>query len=354
MAHEPAVGVEEIGRHPQRPFSPDGTGSTPVPHHHSSYLKACQDQFVNIIMIATFAGGVQASILSFLNDLLSADSVRAELFRKNPTDLYRPRYTVYSLGLMIGLFAIAGNIGVAATAAANAALLCQYSISNPTFQPRVEARALFCMLALFIAFILSGCSLILLSIEFDPSFAIFIALVLIGGLVVAAYQPAVRYGGEWRKAVRDKPLHICSMVVSTAAFAITLARPVQSAWYAGSGYGATCIYHIMAVLFGESAEGEKGTPRRLAAFGATLLALGWAGCIVVTFAWKFNLGRVDQVLSYVVAAVSGVEAMLLGAIAARDWFAIAKATRKAVVNTGPEGGEDPQRDTAETGGSQVG
>lgn len=287
-----------------------------------------------------------------MNDLLSADSIRAELFRQNPTSLYRPRYTVYSLGLMTGLFSVATNIGVAAIAAANAALLCQYSISNPTFKPPVKARVLFCMLVLFIAFTLSGCSLILLSIEFDPSFAIFIALTLTAGLAVAAYQPAMRYGVQWQNAVRDNPLHICSMVVSTTAFAVTLARPVQSAWYATSGYSATCIYHVMAVLFGKSVEGEKRTPRQLAAFCATVLALGWAGCIIVTFTWKFNLGRVDRVLSYVVAAVSGVEAMLLGAIALKDWLAIAKSSRKGGANAGSEEGEDPQRGSVEAGETQ--
>ena len=135
-----------------------------------------------------------------MNDLLSADSIRAQLFRQNPTDLYRPRYTVYSLGLMTGLFAVAMNIGVAAIAAANAALVCRYFISTDPDGAPLEPRVLFCMLVLFIALILSGCSLILLSVEFDPSFAIFIALVLIAGLGVAAYQPAVRYLMHWHKS----------------------------------------------------------------------------------------------------------------------------------------------------------
>ena len=143
------------------------------------------------------------------------------------------------------------------------------------------------------------------------------------------------------------------MVVSTTAFALTLARPVQSSWYATSGYGATCIYHVMAVLFGQSSKGGKRKPRRLAAFCASVLALGWAGCIIVTFTRKFNLRRVDRVLSYVVAAVSGVEAMLLGTIAVRDWFAIAKA-QKPVENPGSEEGEEPQRRTSETGGTPRG
>jgi hypothetical protein len=262
-----------------------------------------------------------------MNDLLSKDSIQAQLFRPNPTELYHPRYTVYSLGLMFGLFAVAVNIGVGAVATANATLACQFrlSVSTPATQPfTMEARALSCMRALFVSFILSGCSLILLSVEFDPTFTVFVGLVLLGGIAIVAYQPVKGYAKGWVKGFDGNELHLCSLVVSAVAFSVGLARPVEAGWYGGASFLLTVVYHIVEVSMLSRKDAAKKLTRRVPAFCATVLTFVWGGCVVVMVRWQFHLGRVDQVLSYVIASVAGIETIVMGAIATMSWRAVVK------------------------------
>lgn len=307
-----------------------------------TYLLKFYNQFCNIIMIATFTGGVQASVLSFMNDLLSSDSVTAELFKPDALNPHRTRYTFYSLGLMLGLVAVALDIGVAAIAAVNAALACQFSISPPEIKPMMEARVLFCMIMLFIAFFLSGMSLILLSTEFDGPFTIFLAVLFFGCFVIAAYQPIARFGQQWIKALRRRPrLHLFSLLTSTSAFLVSLARArVPSSWYTLTVYGFTLLYHIIAVMYDKSPRSNIRRPRRIAAFCVSFIAAIWAGCVVATLTMTAQsnhyTGQADTWLKYSIAVLSGVEALLLGAIAIRNWLTISRDLKAKIVPDDPE------------------
>ncbi|TEB15520.1 hypothetical protein FA13DRAFT_1747528 [Coprinellus micaceus] len=287
------------------------TGQQLWEYDPATYLLKFYNQFCNIIMIATFTGGVQASVLSFMNDLLSNDFIAAELFRPDPVDTHRTRYTFYSLGLMLGLVAVALDIGVAAIAAVNAALACQFSISPPEFKPMMEARLLFCMIILFIAFFLSGLSLILLTVQFDSPFTVFLAVLFFACFIIAAYQPIAQFGRKWVSALRRKPrLHLFSLLASTSAFLVSVARArVPSSWYTITVYGFTLMYHIVVVMYEKSPRANIRRPRRVAAFCVTMLAAIWIGCFVVTLTMtqrsNHYTGMADDGMKYSIAAFSG-------------------------------------------------
>jgi hypothetical protein len=159
----------------------------------------------------------------------------------------------------------------------------------------MEGRALFCFLAMFGGFICSGLSLIFLSVEFDPAFTGFVALILLVGIVTATYQSVHRYAKHWVTELGKQQLHLYSLLVSTVAFTAAMLRPVESAWYGGSSFSFAVTYHIIAVAYGEptkdkstasqstagqSTAGQPTTgqrlPKSLAASCATILAFVWA------------------------------------------------------------------------------
>ncbi|TEB31686.1 hypothetical protein FA13DRAFT_1791444 [Coprinellus micaceus] len=308
-----------------------------------SYLRAFYDQFCNIIVMATFTGGVQAAVLALMNDVLSDGRIEAELF-KEPTPERYTRYTSYSLGLMIGLLAVALNVGVGAIATVNAALAFHFTVSLPTQKPSMEVRVVFCMLVMFVAFLLSGVSIILLSIKFDIPFTLILAILFFAAIVIAAFQFVARYGMKWIDALLGKPLHFFSVLASTAAFIVDITRPVPQSWYTISAYGFTILYHIVAVLYGTSPTANVKRPRRTAAFCATILSLAWAGCIAVTIAWRVQYSRADRPLRYVLAGLAAVETLFLGAIASKNWYDIIKACRHRRRH-----GDEVEASTAEKG-----
>ncbi|TEB31645.1 hypothetical protein FA13DRAFT_337210 [Coprinellus micaceus] len=195
----------------------------------------------------------------------------------------------------------------------------------------MEVRVLFCMLVMFVAFFLSGISLLLLSVKFDLPFTIVLAVLFFAAIVIAAFQFIARYGMKWIDALLGKPLHFFSVMASTAAFIVDITRPDPSSWYTISAYGFTMLYHVVAVLYGDrerrTIPGQFKRPRRIAAFCVTLLAVAWVGCVAVTMAWRLHHSKADRSLRYVLVALAGVEALLLGAIAVKDWSEIARAFR---------------------------
>ncbi|TEB15515.1 hypothetical protein FA13DRAFT_1747525, partial [Coprinellus micaceus] len=44
-------------------------------------------------------------------------------------------------------------------------------------------------------------------------------------------------------------------------------------------------------------------------------------------AWRFHLGRVDQVLSYIIASAAGIETILMSVIAVKGWSEIVENRR---------------------------
>ncbi|KAJ2935014.1 hypothetical protein H1R20_g1987, partial [Candolleomyces eurysporus] len=282
------------------------------------------NQFANLIMISTFTGGVQAAVLSFMNDLLSGEALKVQLFPLDPADPSRTLYSSFSLGLMLGLLAVALNLTVAAIAAVNAALACHFSLHLPPadHKPSMEARIVFCMLIQFMASGLAGISLVLLSLSFDKAFTIVTAILFFAGIIISAYHLVALFGSQWFTKLRGQPLHSISLVISTCAFGFDVSTPSPSSWFTITTFGFTVTYHMLAVLHNRSSKGDR--PRRLAIFGVALIAGCWVGCAIVTA----TLGHFreahwhrDRVVMYLVISLASAEAAVLVAIGGFDYRA---------------------------------
>ncbi|KAF6756938.1 hypothetical protein DFP72DRAFT_264504 [Ephemerocybe angulata] len=273
----------EDGKFPCSPLvdSPQRNGFEKLwnanPH---GYYTTFYKQFTSIIMISTFTGGVQAAVLSFMNNILSNEPLKVELFHQDPSAPSRTLYTPYSLGLMLGLLAVVLNLTVAAIAAVNAALTCHFSMHPLKSKPSMEARILFCMIVQFGASGLAGISLVLLCFKLDSAFTCVAATLFFGGILMSPWHLISLFGSEWFIKLQRQPLQACSLVISTIAFLIDVVSPTPASWFTFCTYGTTLTYHILAVLHKRSTRGDR--PRRLALFGAVLIALGWIGSIVVT------------------------------------------------------------------------
>ncbi|RXW20198.1 hypothetical protein EST38_g5658 [Candolleomyces aberdarensis] len=246
----------------EQPRSSASAGDKDLREYYTTFY----NQFANLIMISTFTGGVQASVLSFMNDLLSGTSLNISLFPPDPIDPTRTLYSSFSLGLMLGLLAVALNLTVAAIAAVNAALACHFSLHFPeeNEKPSMEARIVFCMLIQFMASGLAGISLVLLALSFDKAFTIVTATLFFAGIVISAYHLVALFGTKWWDKLKNQPLHSISLVISTCAFAFDVSTPSPSSWFTITTYGFTITYHMLAVLHNKSSHGER--PRRLAIF----------------------------------------------------------------------------------------
>lgn len=188
-------------------FSNDGAGASLYPRDPwetdpRTYYTTLYNQFTSIIMISTFTGGVQAAVLSFMNDILSGAPLSVELFptgQHNTGGSGRQSYSAYSLGLMLGLLAVSLNLTVAAVAAVNAALSCHFTINPPSTgrRPSMEERIIFCMIIQFIASGLAGVSLVLLCFKFDLAFSIVAAVMFFGGILISGYHILALFGARW-------------------------------------------------------------------------------------------------------------------------------------------------------------
>jgi hypothetical protein len=265
-----------------------------------------------------------------MNDLLSGEALKVQLFHQSEDHPGRHIYSAYSLGLMLGLLAVALNLTVAAVAAVNAALACHFSLHIPSPKPPMEARIVFCMFIQFMASGLAGISLVMLCAEFDLAFTIVTAVLFFSGIAISAYHLISLFGTTWFSKLKRQPLHAISLAVSTVAFCVDVVSPSQSSWFTITTYGTTVTYHMMAVLQNKSANGDR--PRRLYAFTSIVIACMWAGCILVTCLlqyerWEGGSNLKEEVTMYVISTLAGVEVLVLSAIGIRYWLAVAKWQR---------------------------
>lgn len=255
-----------------------------------------------------------------MNDLLASEAIGAQLFYPDPLDPESLYYSLYSLGLMLGLLAVALNLAAAAIAAVNAALACHFSIHHPPSKPSLEARIVFCMLIQFIASAVAGISLVLLCIQFDFAFTIVIAVLFFSGIVISAYHLISLFGSKWFKQLRGQPLHAISLVVSTVAFCLDVPAPSPISWFTITIYGVTVAYHMVAIL--QYRPTPRKQPRRLATFVVMAIAAMWVGCAALKSAFTFYPGSVmHRALQFAVVSLAGLEALVLLAIGTRQCVA---------------------------------
>ncbi|RXW12316.1 hypothetical protein EST38_g13537 [Candolleomyces aberdarensis] len=275
---------------------------------------------VDMYIQTTFTGGVQAAVLSLMNDLLSGESLNVELFPPDSSKRSGKNYSTFSLGLMLGLLAIALNLTVAAIAAVNAALACHFTLNKPTnYNPTMEARITLCMLIQFMASGVSGISLILLCLNLDKPFMIVTSILFFAGIVISTYHLVALFAGEYITALKKQPLHVVSLLISTAAFGFDVSTPSPSSWFTITTYGFTMIYHMLAVLHNRT-QREDTSPRRVYIVAVLLITGCWAGCVAVTTTLRERHGQWENACRYVVLSLASAETAILLAIGIWDLF----------------------------------
>jgi hypothetical protein len=296
-------------------------------------------------------------VLSFVNDLFSRDSINLELYRPNPGDsVGGRRYTFFSLGLMIGIIAACLHIGVAAIAAANAALTCRLSNLTPPNRkemvPDLGLRAMYCMALLFVAFNLSGASLVSLCVGYDVAFTITVAMVYFSGLIVAAFQLINHFmeNMDWFFGWHERldPIRFISCIFLGPLLALTVLWPSPSSWPPFVLSCFTLMHHMFASLTSrltpkrddeanpdnETQPDDEGnaaaaTPKvvrrrfrknegRLAGCAAGL-AFAWAGCAALAATWGLHEHPDEKVLQLAIAALAACQMVIVGGIAGMGW-----------------------------------
>ena len=246
---------------------------------------------------ATFAGGVQVAVLSLINDLLS--SLELELFPGG--DSYSP----YSLGILLGILAVALDLAVAVMAAVNAALASHLSLRPEQKAPNIQARLIFCMIVLFGTAAVSGSSLILLSINIDFPFTICVGVLFLSSVGISIHYVLELFGFNWLKRMYKTRLLASSLILSTVAFILAVARPDATMWFTIPNYYFTLTYHLLVVI-----QNMPSRPGKRSITSAFILCLFWTACLIVICLVK------DRNLWYTIAfcIVLGLEAITLASI----------------------------------------
>jgi len=230
-----------------------------------------------------------------MNDLLSS----LELF---PGGVF---YSAYSSGILLGILAVALNLAVAVVAAVNAALASHLSARPEQKAPNIEARLIFCMSVLFSTALVSGSSLILLSINFDPYFGVCVGVLFLSGVVISIHHVSELFGFHWLKRVYKTPLSASSLILSTVAFIFSFARPNTTIWLTIPYHCFTLMYHLFADI-----QNIPFRPGKWSIICAFILCLYWAYYSIATF--FFHSRSSWFMIAFGVA--SGLEAIILASI----------------------------------------
>jgi hypothetical protein len=127
------------------------------------------------------------------------------------------------------------------------------------------------------------------------------------------YHLVALFAGEWFKELKKQPLHVVSLIISTAAFGFDVSTPTPSSWFTITTYGFTMIYHMLAVLHNRTHK-ENESPRRVFIVGVLLIAGCWGGCAAVTATLRERRGGWEGVCHFVVLTLVSVEGGILLAI----------------------------------------
>ena len=215
-------------------------------------------------------------------------------------------YSLYSLGIMLGILAVALNLAVAVMAAVNAALASHFSFQPEQNPPNIEVRLIFCVLVLFGTAVVSGISLILLSININPFFAFCVGALFFSGVVISIYHVWALFGFNRLKRIGQNRLSTFSLLVSssTCMFAI-IGQPDATLWLTIPSYYFTLNYHLLVDL-----HDLPSRPGRRGITCAFILCLSWTAFSVVIY---FRNSR-DSAYAITYITLSSAEAIIFAII----------------------------------------
>jgi len=131
-------------------------------------------------------------------------------------------YSQYSLGILLGILAVALNLAIAVVAAVNAALASHLSLRPEQKDPNIEACLLICMIVLFGTAVISGSSLILLSINIDFIFTAYVGALFLSGVGISIHHVLELCGFHWLKRMYKTPLSASSTILSIVALILAV------------------------------------------------------------------------------------------------------------------------------------
>jgi hypothetical protein len=214
-------------------------------------------------------------------------------------------YSQYSFGILLGILAVAVNLAIAVVAAVNAALASHLSLRPEQKTPNIEARLTFCIIMLFGTAVVSGMSLILLSIHIDFPFTICVGVLFFSGVGISIHHVLELSGFHWLKCMCKTPLPALSLILSTMAFTLAVALRDETIWFIIPNCYFTFNYHLLVDMQNMPSRPDK----RSIAF-AFILGLSWTLC---SFTTCFVNGP-DSLYAILSGVVSGLEAITLASI----------------------------------------
>ena len=229
---------------------------------------------------------------------------------------------------MLGIFAVALNLAVAVVAAVNATLALHLSLRPEQNPPNIEARLVFCMIALLGIAVISGSSLILLSIHIDILFTAYLGSAFVVGLLLSFCCCFELF--DLNSLKRLTPLSLLSLFLSTLAFILAVARPDTAIgiWITITSYHLTLIYHLFIVI-----KNNPSRPDEWSVILHCLLGSLWTFCSF----WPAFFGQGSDYVLACGSLVSGLEALTFAYIGIFD----------KLISYKRKGRRQPQRNLAE-------
>ena len=202
-------------------------------------------------------------------------------------------------------------LAVAVIAAVNVALASQLSLRPEQKAPNIEGRPIFCMIVLFSTAIISGISLILLSINIDLFFTMSVGTLALSSIVISIYHVSKFFDFELPKCMRKTRLSALSLILSSLTFILAVARPDVSMWLTIPNYCSILTYHSLV--------DTQNMPFRLGRTSidrAFILCLLWTASSITACVYK------SRNMWYAIAfgVVSGLEAITLASTGVGSWM----------------------------------
>ena len=242
--------------------------------------------------------------MSLMHDLHDLPGANLELDPQGDT------YSLYSLGILLGIFVVAVDLVIATFAAVNVAIASHLSLHPPrkesNFESHFEWRLIFCMIMQCGIAIVSGVSLILLSFNINLAFSLCVGTSLAYGFLFLGYFVCWQsFGFNAVECMLKAPLSALSLALSTLAFILNVSlRHKDTTWPTVLAYYLTLTCH--SFIYSHRIPLEK--PHRINV-GLSIACCGsWISVVIPLYYNNMDSAEIT------VMAVSGLEAIVLGYI----------------------------------------
>ena len=261
---------------------------------------------------------MQVAVLSLINDLLSSPERRLLQVPEWGGD-----YSIDSLGIFFGIFAVALDLATAVVAGVNAALASQLSLRPEQKAPNIEGRLIFCMIVLLSTAAVSATSLMILSISIDFFFTICVGALFLSGVVISTYHVSEVFAFDLLKRMNKTPrVSTASLTLSLLTFLLAVARPDMTIWITIPNCCFVLTYHLLVDI--------KNMPYRKRSITFTFILFSlWTGSSFITYILKSRDNSWD-VFFGVAAGLEAITLISIGIVGSWKRYMWIRAIRRGV------------------------